>query len=254
MKANGFTISIDGHGGDELLGGYLHFMQNALNDSLSPCINLGYYRQVLEIQKASSTPTSQIRMANIQKMTHWIGSAPVNPNIPGLYDDLQEVSRLAIFNTSLNKSLYLAFHYTSLPAILRNFDRASMANGIESRAPLLDYRLVNYALGLPSSAKIGGGYSRRIFRDAMKGKLPEVIRTRLSKTGFGAAYDQWLKKPVFQKWLIERVSSVEFSQSSLWDGHSIARHCRKSITEANYSSLASVWPFISAHFALKGLM
>jgi asparagine synthase (glutamine-hydrolysing) len=254
MKAKGFAISIDGHGGDELLGGYLHFMQNALYDSLSPCINLGYYREILSIQKASSTPISQIGMANIQRMTHWLSAAQAKPEIPGLYDDLQEIDNLGATNSSLNKSLYLAFHYTSLPSILRNFDRASMANGIESRAPLLDFRLVNFALSLPPTAKIGGLYSRRIFRDAMKGKMPEEIRTRLSKTGFGAAYDQWLQKPVFQKWLLERINSPEFRQSNYWDGHSIAQHCKKSIIEADYGSLASVWPFISAHFALKGLV
>ena len=253
MKAEGFAISIDGHGGDELLGGYLHFMQNALYDSLSPCINLGYYREILSIQKASKTPISQIGMANIQRMTHWIGAVPAKPEIPGLYDDLQEMNNISALKSSLNKSLYLAFHYTSLPSILRNFDRASMANGIESRAPLLDFRLVNFALSLPPMAKIGGLYSRRIFRDAMKGKMPEEIRTRLSKTGFGAAYDQWLQKPVFQKWLLERINSSEFRQSNHWDGHSISRHCKKSIIDSDYGRLASVWPFISAHFALKGL-
>jgi asparagine synthase (glutamine-hydrolysing) len=253
MKSKGFAISIDGHGGDELLGGYLHFMQHALHDAFSPCINLKYYRQLLAIQNASSTPISQIKMANIQKINHWIGAVPAKPFIPGLYDDLHQMHNSATYQSSLNKALYLSFHYTSLPAILRNFDRASMANGIESRAPLLDFRLVSFVLSLPPTAKIGGPYSRRIFRDAMKGKLPETIRSRLSKTGFGAAFDQWLQKPVFQKWLLERIDSSEFRQSNYWDGESIARHCKKAIAEANHGELASAWPFISAHFALKGI-
>lgn len=253
MKSQGFAISIDGHGGDELLGGYLHFLHNAFIDSLSPCINLSHYREVESIQKASSTSISQIGMANIEKMTHWISSTPTRLDIPGLQQDIESMRDMPTFSSSLNQSLYLAFHYSSLPAILRNFDRASMANGIESRAPLLDYRLVNFCFGLPARSKIGGSYSRRIFRDAMQGRMPEEIRTRQSKIGFGAAFDQWLQQPVFRAWLLERVNSSEFLQSHYWDGRSIADYCMKSVKNYDFKSLACVWPFLSAHFALKSI-
>lgn len=83
-----------------------------------------------------------------------------------------------------------------LPGILRNFDRATMAHGIESRMPLLDWRLVTFARALPPDAKIGGGFTKRILRDAVQGLIPEHVRLRRSKVGFNAPLIEWANGPL----------------------------------------------------------
>lgn len=72
-------------------------------------------------------------------------------------------------------------------------DRNSMAHSVESRTPFLDYRLVEYVLGLPSEYKIAGGWTKRILRESMKGILPEPVRTRIDKLGFVTAEEEWIR-------------------------------------------------------------
>ena len=73
---------------------------------------------------------------------------------------------------------------TSLPMLLHWEDRDSMAHSVESRVPFLDYRLVEFVLGLPEDYKIADGTTKRVLREAMLGWLPERVRERVDKMGF----------------------------------------------------------------------
>ncbi len=84
----------------------------------------------------------------------------------------------------VNQNLYNDFHLNFMPSALRNYDRCSMAHGIEVRMPFMDWRLVSFAFGLPVSSKIGEGYTKRILRDAMAGIMPAKVRKRHSDIGF----------------------------------------------------------------------
>lgn len=98
---------------------------------------------------------------------------------------------LRVPRRELNSYLDAQMARDVLPGILRNFDRATMAHGIESRMPLLDWRLVSFARALPPETKLGGGFTKRILRDAVTGLIPEQIRTRRSKVGFNAPLIEW---------------------------------------------------------------
>ena len=97
---------------------------------------------------------------------------------------------------SFNKSLYEMFHCSILPTLLRNYDRYSMANGVESRMPFLDWRLVSYTFSLPTSSKIGNGYTKRVLRDSLKNILIDDVRLRKRKVGWNAPINNWLKGPL----------------------------------------------------------
>jgi asparagine synthase (glutamine-hydrolysing) len=92
---------------------------------------------------------------------------------------------------------------TSLPALLRYEDRNSMAFAIEARTPFLDYRIVEWALALPSDALIRGGWTKAPLREAMMGLLPETVRLRRDKIGFGVPERRWLREaaPAVRGWL-----------------------------------------------------
>lgn len=92
----------------------------------------------------------------------------------------------------LQDELYRRFHGTQLPAILRNFDRASMQRGVEVRSPLLDYRIVCYTFSLPATSICYAGQTKRILRDAIKGLIPNEIRLRKSKIGFRTPMGYWM--------------------------------------------------------------
>jgi asparagine synthase (glutamine-hydrolysing) len=98
-----------------------------------------------------------------------------------------------------NQALYEIFHITILPTLLRNYDRYSMASGVEVRMPFMDWRLVTFTFALPWQSKIGGGFTKRIMRDALKDILPEPIRTRRDKIGWNAPLHEWLKGSLRQE-------------------------------------------------------
>lgn len=78
-----------------------------------------------------------------------------------------------------------------LPVLLRYADRNSMAFGIESRGPYLDYRLVEFVAGLPARYKINNGWTKWIARKAFEGKLPEEVVWRRDKMGFPTPERTW---------------------------------------------------------------
>jgi asparagine synthase (glutamine-hydrolysing) len=68
-----------------------------------------------------------------------------------------------------------------------------MAHSIEARVPLLDHRLVEFALALPDTLKIRRGETKAVLRDAMKDALPERVRARQDKMGFETPEEIWMR-------------------------------------------------------------
>ncbi len=85
---------------------------------------------------------------------------------------------------------------TYLPGdLLVKMDIATMAHSLEVRSPLLDQDLVETAAALPKHAKLRGGATKRIFKQAMRPWLPESVLER-KKMGFGVPIDDWLRGPL----------------------------------------------------------
>jgi asparagine synthase (glutamine-hydrolysing) len=78
--------------------------------------------------------------------------------------------------------------------ILVKIDRASMANGLELRAPFLDVDFAEFMLALPSSLKVSPQADKILLRKAFERDWPASVRGR-SKQGFGAPVGQWLAMP-----------------------------------------------------------
>jgi len=77
--------------------------------------------------------------------------------------------------------------------ILTKVDRMSMAHSLELRAPLLDYRLVEFAARLPSRLKIAGGESKVILKRAFGDLLPPTV-LKQRKRGFSPPIEEWLRE------------------------------------------------------------
>jgi len=76
--------------------------------------------------------------------------------------------------------------------ILTKVDRMSMANSLEARVPLLDHKLVEYAATIPASMRIHKGSTKHIFKQAMRGVLPDSIIDR-PKQGFAVPLGMWFR-------------------------------------------------------------
>jgi len=82
---------------------------------------------------------------------------------------------------------------SSLPLdILTKVDRMSMAHSLEAREPLLDHRLVEFAAAIPPAMLLRGGTTKWIFKEAMRGVLPDDVIDR-RKQGFGIPLGRWFR-------------------------------------------------------------
>jgi asparagine synthase (glutamine-hydrolysing) len=79
--------------------------------------------------------------------------------------------------------------------ILTKVDRMSMAASLEARVPLLDHRIVEFALSLPPQMKLRRGTTKVILREAMRGRLPEAVLNK-PKEGFSIPLKHWLRGPL----------------------------------------------------------
>ena len=281
LRRDGVVVSLDGHGGDELLGGYQQSIKETLQAegsllrapyrttdlvrTLSGIYSSGTYAQGgFWNLLANSDPflRGSIRTARrvvsfatrpFRRMT---GPSPApaaeaawsgpSPRSPWVIDGEEAEAMMAL--SPMNLSLYRQFHHGILPSILHKFDRCSMAHGVEIRMPFMDWRLVCYAFGLPDKSKIGGGFTKRVLRESMRGVLPEVIRRRKGKIGFISPLPDWFRGSLGD-WIWAQVRTPSFLGSDLWNGPAIrdfvaARHAAK---EWSLRDCNRVWRFMQAH-------
>ncbi len=95
----------------------------------------------------------------------------------------------------LSRTLAMDFRTWLADDILVKVDRMSMAHGLEVRVPLLDTDFVTYAAGLPTDAKLRRGRGKRLFRKALRNRIPDQVLDR-PKQGFHLPLDSWLTGPL----------------------------------------------------------
>ena len=98
----------------------------------------------------------------------------------------------------LSRVLAMDFRTWLADDILVKVDRMSMAHSLEVRIPLLDTDFVSYVAHLPESAKLQNGKGKQIFRDALRGRIPNRTLDR-PKQGFHLPLDAWLSGPLHLK-------------------------------------------------------
>ena len=91
--------------------------------------------------------------------------------------------------------------------ILVKVDRATMANSLEGRSPLLDHHLMEAAWSLPDVYLQKNGQSKIILKEILKNFLPQDLIHR-PKMGFGVPLGKWLRGPL-KKWAEERLYNLD---------------------------------------------
>jgi asparagine synthase (glutamine-hydrolysing) len=196
----GLKVMIDGQGADEQLAGYggndVAFYSGLMRKARFADLldEAQYYKKEkgtfpkgfllsalqLNIGKSfSSVLPGKLRMTNAQSKANWvINDGGRGDNTPA---------------HSLQENLLKQIYREPLPALLRYEDHNSMAWSVESRTPFMDYRLVEFNLGLPERFVYKRGIRKHILREAMHNIIPPAIENRKDKMGFVTPEELWLK-------------------------------------------------------------
>lgn len=253
QREHGVVVTLDGHGGDEALGGYPWHVTAALKDALSG-FDIRRAGAALDTMKGLELfpPTQFYWQSARAVLGKWAGKALSqkdgwlkHPAAPFLSPAYEEDRPRLHGRDALFRSLYVDFHFTQLPMNLRDFDRLSMAHGVEVRSPFMDWRLVTFTFSLPSASKIEGGFTKRILRDALQGLLPEPIRLRRRKLGFPNMAESW-SSPRAQEFIRDVVASAAFQTSPIWDGKRIRADLETASRRGALSTLRHAWTYVQA--------
>ncbi|HJZ90425.1 MAG TPA: asparagine synthase C-terminal domain-containing protein, partial [Gemmataceae bacterium] len=125
----------------------------------------------------------------------------------------------------LRERLYRTLTESSLPMLLRYEDRNSMAWSIESRVPFLTPALAEHFLSLPEEYLISAdGVTKHVFREAMRGIVPDAILDRRDKVGFATPEKRWLRE--LGPWMAGVLSPERLRRVPALDAAAVGREWR----------------------------
>ncbi|MGT2467073.1 asparagine synthase (glutamine-hydrolyzing) [Mesorhizobium atlanticum] len=123
--------------------------------------------------------------------------------------------------------------------ILVKLDRATMANGLEGRCPLLDHRVVEFAWRLPSNLKVRAGGGKWILRHLLHRYLPERLIDR-PKQGFDVPIAAWLRGPL-RMWANDLIAGMRNSGDRIFDLAKVDA-CWRDHLEGKHDHSRELWP------------
>ncbi len=195
------TVMLDGQGADEILGGYRIFYGKFLSNLFRHFRFLHLAREIRSLRQLQNLPIHQLArmvLGNLPPETlrkafrtlyaNDMASALNYSNHESAYEPWRQPTR------NMRQESLTEMRYTHLPLLLHYEDRNSMAHSIESRLPFLDFRIVEFVLGLPDHHKINRAATKYILREACRSELPPGIVNRHDKMGFVTPEEIWLKK------------------------------------------------------------
>lgn len=240
------TVALSGDGGDEFFGGYNRYVHgpntwrrigwmpaalrraagtgltalsaNTVNRLLGGVAGrLGVAQPGDKAHKLGAR-LSTVHSAddlNVSLVSEWF----LNPGLvigasmpPNLLDDRSRWPRL---HSPVERMMALDGQ-TYLPDdILVKVDRASMAVSLETRAPFLDHKLVEFAWTLPMHMKIRNGQGKWILRRLVDRHVPAILMNR-PKMGFGIPLDQWLRTSL-RDWAENLISEERLTREGYFD-------------------------------------
>jgi asparagine synthase (glutamine-hydrolysing) len=232
-------VSLDGHGADELMGAYRQEDQSTsfrIRNALAG---------VSSESEWAKRGVDLLRALMLQGRGYYFLRGGLR-DIPAQFGLVGDRDPLPREWGAMNRRLYRMFHGTVLPTILRNFDRISMAHGIEVRMPFMDWRLVTYTMALPEASKSSGGYTKVIARRAMANQMPESIRMGRRKVGFNSPMPEWLNGSL-SSWVGDLLQQDVPAFAELVDEAGLRETVnRLTISKTwDWESVGRIWPYLN---------
>jgi asparagine synthase (glutamine-hydrolysing) len=214
--SNHVKVALSGEGGDEVLGGYARYFWGPTVGSMRPVV-LPYAEQIRHV--TAQLPSRSLGPFNVARRVSKLVDS-LHLDAPARYlawfDIFTQDERLSLIGDGPDPTLeryqrvfatarslrldavqqlqYVDFHTTLLDNLLMKADKISMAHSLEVRVPLLDRRLVEFGLALPSKFKVGLMRDKRLMRRLLEPTLGARLAHR-PKRGFEIPVDTWFRDP-----------------------------------------------------------
>jgi asparagine synthase (glutamine-hydrolysing) len=220
LAARHRKVVLGGQGGDEIFGGYARYLIAYFEQCIKAAIDGTMHNGNFIVTYESIIPNlATLRNYKPMLQEFWrdglfeemdrryfrlINRAPtlqseINWELLGDYSPF-ETFKTIFHGRNVGPTSYfdLMTHFdfkTLLPALLHVEDRVSMAHGLESRVPLLDVSLVEFAATIPANVKFKDGTMKRVLKHVARASVPQEIVDRQDKMGFPTPLVEWANGP-----------------------------------------------------------
>ena len=216
----GVVVLLDGQGADELFGGYAGIDGWVLRSRGARATVAGLIRNPRALEAVGVAYASAHAPAALARRYRLRAASP--------YVDGRLASAAATFaaeehidwsagSSPLRRELLTQTFRTSLPHLCRFADRDSMAFSVEVRLPFLDPRVAEFALSLPPELLWRDGTTKLLLREAMRGRVPDVVLDRREKVGYETPQERWFGSPEGRERVAEILLDADARGSHLHD-------------------------------------
>lgn len=210
------SVILSGDGGDELFHGYGMYnwanrLKNPIIKTFHKPIGYGLYKLNNKYKRASSlfqyNDITRIKSHIFSQEQYYFSEKEldkllINKEITFLDEQINCKRNLSAIE---EQSVFDIKHYLK-DDLLVKVDRASMQSALEVRVPLLDHRIVEFALNIDKKLKLNNGIQKYLLKEILYDYVPNKLFDR-PKWGFSIPLEKWLKTEL--KYLLEKYTSKE---------------------------------------------
>lgn len=258
------TVCLSGDGGDELFVGYRRYRLHAQESRVRRMLPLALRKPVFGLLGKlypkldwaprflrAKTTFQSLALSDSQAYLHSVSKLRADQR-DKLYSDsfkqeLNGYSSGSVFEQLIagksfadpvKEAQYLDLKTWMPGDILVKVDRASMANSLEVRVPMLDPNFINWAFSIPLEDKLKGSNGKANLKKALEQHLPHDCMYR-EKMGFSIPLAQWLRGPLRER-VRQSLSRPSFVAAGLFDSSKVNELIRQH-QAASHNHADALW-------------